>query len=489
LVAFSGSGSAPFYLWFTTDNRFFGSTSDWSSLIQKGYEKSVDALYGIQKQFENKFYTGLAEQLTQKTAAGIAIKNVTVFNTETGDTSPHQTVLVRGDKIEKLGNTNGVIIPAGYKIINGKGKFLMPGLWDVHCHFSKDQGPLMLAQGVTNIRDMGNGPELLNVRDEINKDSLLGPNVTVISGFIDKAGEMAGPTGALINTHKEGLKAEQDYKNKGYDQIKLYSSIEPGWVKPLADNAHRLGMRVCGHVPAFMTASEAIDAGYDEVTHINMLFLNFFGDTVDTRNMTRLTLPGRLGYGIDIKGPAVQTFIQQLKDKHIVLDPTMSAFEDIFTDLPGKVSKKYAPITPYLPAEIKRQTMNGSYLDADSLVDTYHKSFENMKKMLKELYSSGITIMAGTDGGILQHELEIYSQADIPNADVLRMATYWPAKVLGRYAMLGSITENKLANFILVDGNPLKNLQDIRNVYLTVKEGKFYSPKAIYASFGWGYYY
>jgi hypothetical protein len=114
----------------------------------------------------------------------------------------------------------------------------------------------------------------------------------------DKAGPMAGPTGILVNNLPEALQAVDTYKSKGYDQIKLYSSIEPGWVQPIAVKAHGLGMRVCGHIPAYMTASQAVDAGYDEITHINMIVLNFFGDTIDTRNMTRLTLPGQKAYDV-----------------------------------------------------------------------------------------------------------------------------------------------------------------------------------------------
>lgn len=489
LVSFSGFGSAPVYLWFTREGKFFGSVSDWSSLIVRGYEGQAARLYAIQKKFEGQFYTDLAHTLTEKPAAGLAIKDATLFNPESGLSSAHQTVLIRNDKIEKMGNAIELTIPQGYRVIDGTGKFLMPGLWDMHCHFSRDQGPFMLAQGVTNIRDMGNGPELLNVRRQVNADSLLGPAVTVISGLIDKAGEFAAPTGALVKSLEEALKAVDDYKKKGYDQVKLYSSIEPAWVKPLAERAHQLGMRVCGHIPYFMTASQAVDAGYDEVTHINMLLLNFFGDTIDTRSMVRFTLIGRKGYTVDVKGPAVQQFIRQLKEHHTVLDPTLSAFEDIFTDLPAHMAGRYVPIAAYLPAEIRRNAMSGSYLDSDSLIDTYARSFANMQKMVKELYENGLIVLAGTDNVILQHELELYSDAGIPNAAVLKMATYWPAKVSGKDSLLGTIAEGKIASLVLVDGNPLEHMQDIRKIYVTIKEGRLYWPKEIYKAFGWGYYY
>jgi imidazolonepropionase-like amidohydrolase len=489
LIAFSGFGGAPSYSWFTKDGAFFASLSDWFSIIKVGFEKNVEELLGIQKKFEQQFYTDLAAKTTQKNRNGIAIKNVSVFDSKTGSVFTNSTVLIKGNRIEKIGSTSSLSIPSSYKIIDGANKFLMPGLWEMHGHFGQESGPFMIAQGVTNLRDMGNGPSLLTLRKKINEDSILGPNITFISGFIDQAGPYAGPTGAIIHNLNEGLKAIDDYKSKGYDQIKLYSSIKPEWVKPLAAKSHSLGMRVCGHIPAFMTASQAIDAGYNEITHINMIMLNFFGDTVDTRNMTRFKLVGQKGYTIDVKSNAVQSFIKKMKDKNIAHDPTLTTFEDMFIGLPGKPSLAYLPILPYLPAEIKRNVLAGSYIGEDAEIENYKKSYETMKKLLKELYDHKITIVAGTDGGIVQHELEEYSEIGIPNTDVLRMATIVPAKLCGKENLLGSIEEGKIANMILIDGNPLQNMQDIRKIFLTIKEGKIYSPKEIYAEYGWKYYY
>lgn len=489
LVSFSGYGGAPIYLWFTSEGKFFASVSDWFSLIQKGHESQTDQLYAIQKKYESSFLTDLADRLSDKPSSGLAITNTTVFDPSTGTTQKDQTVLIKDDRIIKLGPAANTSVPTGFKTIDGKGKFLMPGLWEMHGHFGKSDGPFMLAQGVTNLRDMGNGPELLQIRESIRKDSILGPDITVISGFIDKAGPFAAPTGDLINSLEEGLRSVDKFHEKGYDQIKIYSSIEPAWVKPMAEKAHGYGMRVCGHIPAYMTASQAIDAGYDEITHVNMLVLNFFGDTVDTRSMGRFFLPGRKGYTLDLHGDSVQAFIRKLQEHHTVLDPTLGIFQEMFTELPGHISGKYAPIAAYLPPEIKRGAMNGGYLDKDSLIDTYKRSFAFMKALIRECYDKGLIILSGTDGGILQHDLEVYSECGIPNADVLKMATYWPAKVYHKDDILGTVAENKIANLILIDGDPLQNMGDIRKIYCTVRSGNVYWPKEIYKAFGWKYYY
>lgn len=489
LIGFSGLGGPPNYTWFTKDGEFFGNLNDWMSIIKEGYEKSIDVLLPIQKKIENNFYTLLAESVTEVNNAGVAIKNVTVFNAAEGSTFLNGTVLIKGNTIEKVGSAANTPVPAGYKVIDGTNKFLMPGLWEMHGHFFMDNGPLMIAQGVTNLRDMGNGEELWKVKKRIDADSILGPQINIVSGFIDKAGEFAAPTGSLVNSLEEGIKYIEEYKKKGCQQIKLYSSINPEWVKPLADKAHSLGMRVCGHIPAFMTASQAIDAGYDEITHLNMLMLNFFGDTVDTRNMTRFKLVGNKGHTIDVNSQVVKTFIQQLKQKNITVDPTITVFESMFIDLPGKIAKAYMPIEKYLPPQTKRNVMAGGFVDDESLAPQYKQSYDVMKKFLKALYDNGITILAGTDGGIVQHELEVYSECGIPNYDVLRMATYFPAKEYGLLDKYGTIAPGKVANLILIDGDPKKNIKDIRKVFLTIKEGKIYSPKKIYTAYGWKYYY
>ena len=489
LIGFSGLGGPPSYIWFTKDGAFFGSLNDWMSIIKSGYENNIDRLLPIQKNIENDFYTQLATSVTEKNKGGIAIKNVTVFNAAEGSTFINGTVLIKGNVIEKVGNATYTPIPGGYKVIDGTNKFLMPGLWEMHGHFFMSDGPMMTAQGVTNLRDMGNGEELWKTKKRVETDSILGPEINIISGFIDKTGEFAAPTGALINTLEEGIKWIEDYKKMGCQQIKLYSSINPEWVKPLADKAHSLGMKICGHIPAFMTASQAVNAGYDEITHLNMLMLNFFGDTVDTRNMTRFKLIGKKGYTIDVNSPEVKSFIQQLKEKNITVDPTITIFESMFMDMPGKIANAYRPIEKFLPPQTKRNVMAGNFIDDENLAPEYSKSYNVMKKFIKALYDNGITILAGTDGGIVQHELEVYSESGIPNYDVLRMATYFPAKEYGLLDKYGTVEAGKIANLVLIDGDPKKNMKDIRKIYLTIKQGNLYWPKKIYTAYGWKYYY
>ena len=157
----------------------------------------------------------------------------------------------------------------------------------------------------------------------------------------------------------EGLAAVNYYADNGYQQVKLYSSIPVEWVKPLAEEAHKRGLKVCGHVPSYMTAERAINDGYDQIIHLNMIMLNFMGDTIDTRSMGRFIKVGERAKNIDVKGPAVKRFVQLLKQKNIVVDPTAAIFEGMFTNEPGKLAAGYAPILSMFPAEFKRGLYRG----------------------------------------------------------------------------------------------------------------------------------
>ncbi|HYC27194.1 MAG TPA: amidohydrolase family protein, partial [Chitinophagaceae bacterium] len=336
-------------------------------------------------------------------------------------------VLVSDDMITKIAAAN--TLKSDGKIIDGTGKSLLPGLWDMHTHISDHiEGILHIAAGVTHVRDMGNSESLLEKVDQYNKGVVIGPRMEVMSGFIDAKDPMAAPTGALIGSVEEGQKLIRDFAAKGYRQIKLYSSIKPEWVKPLADEAHKQGLRVCGHIPAFMTAEKAVHAGYDEVTHLNMLTLNFFGDTIDTRIPLRFSVPAQRTASLDLKSEAVQSFIRLLKERNIAVDPTLVVFEDLFTSREGQMKIKHKKIADHFPLNVQRgMKAGGGGIPVPAGMDaTYRKSFDAFLAITKLLIDNGITILPGTDGMAgfdLHRELELYVQAGIPAGQVLQLAT------------------------------------------------------------------
>ena len=222
-----------------------------------------------------------------------------------------------------------------------------------------------------------------------------------------------------------------------------------------------------------------------------MIMLNFMGDTIDTRSMGRFIKVAERAKNIDLNSSQVKSFVKLLKSKNIVVDPTAAIFEDMFTNEPGKLAAGYETILSMFPPEIKRDRYRGGLPTMKGHEAQYKESYANMLRMLKLLYSSGVTFIPGTDdfaGFALHRELELYAKAGVPNKEVLQKATYLSAKVAGKDTEVGSIEVGMRANLILVDGDPVKNISDIRKVELTVKGGNLYDPKALYASYGFGFW-
>ncbi len=491
LYSFTGAGGPPSYAWFNPKKEFFASLSPWLSVILADHEDLIAELVELQNSIEEDYYYEQAEKLTEKPTEAVAIKNVAVFDPVKGTSKPGQTVIFEKGIITKIGKAKKVKVPSTATIIDGAGKMLLPGLWDNHAHYSRQDGLYHLAGGVTNIRDMGNSLDLPETRKKVDSDQLLGPEISIMSGFIDFAGPYAGPTGKIVSTLDEALEGVKYYADRGYDQVKLYSSLPVDWVKPIADRAHQLNMKVCGHIPSFMTAERAVKDGYDQIIHMNMVMLNFLGDSLDTRSMGRFTKVAGMSKDIDMNSPEVKQFISLLKEKNVSVDPTMAIFESMFTNEPGKLAKGYEGVIDMFPANYRRGLYYGGLPTIKGNEKAYEQSYANMLTMLKMLHQAGITILPGTDdaaGFALHRELELYSIAGISNQEVLRMATYHSAKAAGKEKDLGTIEVGKRANLVMVEGNPLLNISDIRKVELTVKNGKIYDPRMMYQSYGFGFW-
>jgi hypothetical protein len=239
--------------------------------------------------------------------------------------------------------------------------------------------------------------------------------------------------------------------------------------------------------PNGMIAEQAVAAGFDEIQHVNFLFLNFLSG-VDTRTPQRFTAVAEHAADLDLGSPEVRNFLALLKQRQIVIDPTVNVFENLFTTRPGRLSEGWAEVGDRLPPQMRRGLLAGQGLPVLAGMDErYRKSFKACLAMVKALYDNGIPIVAGTDdtaGFALHRELELYVAAGIPAPAALRDATLGPARIMGRDKDLGSIAPGKLADFILVDGDPATRIGDIRKVVLTVKGGVVYDPAEIYRSLG-----
>jgi imidazolonepropionase-like amidohydrolase len=329
--------------------------------------------------------------------------------------------------------------------------------------------------------------QLLARRRAFDEGRLIGPRV-VMAGIIDGPGPYAGPTNVLVDTPAAARAAVARYAAHGFVQIKIYSSVKPELVPVLVEEAHRRGLRVSGHIPAFMSAEQAVRAGYDEIQHANFLFLNFWADSVpDTRTPARFTAVGERAAGLDLDGAPVREFIALLKERHVAVDPTLNIFESLLTARRGTVSAGDAAIADRLPPQIRRGLLSGGLPVPEGMDQRYRDSFAQMPRLIKRLYDAGVVIEAGTDaapGFALHRELELYSAAGIPNAEVLRLATLGAARVMGVERERGSIAPGKQADLVLVDGDPLERIGDIRRTEWVVKDGWLYRSADLYQAVG-----
>jgi cytosine/adenosine deaminase-related metal-dependent hydrolase len=485
----TGLGFTPSPIWLDKDGTTAASISGWFSVVSEGLEGDIPALDDAQNRADNERSARLAKELAHAPKGDLVIRNARLFDPRDLSVSDHTSVLVRGDRIVRIAS-DGALKDAApdAEIIDAAGKFLMPGLWDNHQHFSDIDGLLDIANGVTSARDMANDTDgFLKRVERFDNGTEIGPRV-LKAGIIDGTGELAGPTKMRVDTVEEAIKDVDWYADHGYVQIKIYSSIKPELMPLIADRAHARGLRVSGHVPAFMSAQQFVEGGADEIQHLNFIFLNFlFPEVSETRNRDRFIKVAEHAYEFTPDKPVVRDFIAFLKKHHTVLDPTVGIFQSLFSGKPGDVTPGLEDIAPRFPPQVRRG-LNGNTLEVPKgKEEAYAQAYPSMLKMLKALHEAGVTIIPGTDnlaGYMLHHELVVWAQAGIAPAEVLRAATLTPAQVMGVDGNRGVIAAGKYADMVLIDGDPSKDMADIRKVSAVLKGGKVYDPVAIEKSLG-----
>ncbi len=485
LYAVTGFDFSPSYIWLDAKREYFGSGSTWQAVVREGWEAAMPELIKAQEEASQQRAREQAQRLARRPRGKLVFHDASLFDADSARVVRHQDVAIDGNHIVAVGPTGAP--PAGAEVIEAAGKMLIPGLWDMHAHVSPNDGLLNLAAGVTTVRDLANDiDELLARKKRIEEGTELGTRI-VMAGFMDGPGPYQGPTKVLVGDEKSGREWIDKYAALGMVQLKLYSSLKPELVAPLAEAAHKKGLRVSGHIPAGLTASEAVKLGYDEIQHANFLVLNFMPDVKETRTPARFTEPAKRTADLDLDSPPVREFIQLLLDRHVTLDPTLSVFEAMFLDRPGVMAVGFRTVADRLPVQIRRSFLAGDLPIPPGMDEKYRDSWKKMLAFIGQLYRAGVPIEAGTDsmaGFALHRELEIDAEAGIPPPEVLRLATLGAARIMGFEHQLGSVRPGKLADLVLIDGDPAARISDVRKAVLTVKDGVVYRPAELYGELG-----
>jgi cytosine/adenosine deaminase-related metal-dependent hydrolase len=491
LYALSGVDLVPAYVWLDEDQRFFASGSSWSMLIREGFENTREQLLQFQEAEEGRLAEARAKQLTTKLDRPLAITHARVFDPGTLAVEDDQTVLVAQGRITAVGPSAKVPVPTGARTLDAQGRFLMPGLWDMHVHITRGaDGPLAIAAGITTVRDLANDEQALKgLITSIEAGRDIGPRV-IKAGFMDGRSPYSGPTRVFVDDEAEARAAIEHYAANGFEQIKVYSSTQPGLVPEIVRLAHAQGLRVSGHVPAFMTAQQFVEAGADEIQHINFLVLNFlFGQVQDTRTPARFTAVGENAAGLDLGSPAVRAFLTLLRERKVVVDPTVSIFDDMFHNQPGHWNAGASTVLGRVPPTWQRGLRSGSggLPDVPQRPELYRDSFLRLVEFVGLLYRSGVPLAAGTDnisGLMLPRELELYAAAGIPPKEVLRIATLGGAEIMKRDKTSGRVLPGYTADLILIDGDPTLLMSDVRKVRHVLRGDRLYESAAVFKTLG-----
>ncbi|MGZ8843863.1 MAG: amidohydrolase family protein [Pyrinomonadaceae bacterium] len=456
-------------LWFDSDNRLVAAVNLGSDIetnlyaFRDTYESQMS--FFLKRAVDDAIdrFGQIANQLSPQTTGAVALVGGTLIDVTGKPATPNSVVVVQGDRIVAAGPRASVKIPDNAKIVDVSGKFLLPGLWDMHAHFYQAEfGPAYLAAGITTARDVGNDIEFgTSLRNAAKEKRGLGPRM-LLAGYIDGKN---GGFDVQVETPEEARAAVQRYKTAGYEQIKIRDNVKLETLKVICAEAHRLGMTVTGHVPEGMNALQAVEAGMDQISHLNYVLTGFFPRR--DRNSPPVT--------INLNAPNVVNALKVFKEHGTVIDPTDAVLELMLRPLNMPI-ETFEPGVTKVPAELKVQINKKG--EAAEQAEGLRMVLDVLLKITGALHRAGVPIVAGTDVGVpghtLHRELELYVKAGMTPLEAIQAATITPARVMKLDNEVGTIEAGRRADVIVLDANPIENISNIRKVRYVMTQGRLF---------------
>ncbi|WP_207494933.1 amidohydrolase family protein [Aridibaculum aurantiacum] len=392
----------------------------------------------------------------------IALTNVTIVDVRNGGLLPNQAVVIEGDRIIETGYASSVRIARGTSVIDAQGKYLVPGLWDMHVHLelaTKQSLPYFIAYGVTGVRDMGaNSLDTIKQwRNEIEQGKQVGPHIIAPGPIIDGP-FFVNELRVTVNTPAEARKAVDSLVALGVDFIKVHQQISKDAYLALADQAAKHNIAFVGHKPASLPLQAVIEAGQSSIEHV--LFTPGLNDTT----------------------------ISMMKDAGTFFTPTLLIIDKIarYNDSSLRNDKRLGQVSPILKHHWQKQT--------EAWGDNVSKTVEYMQSMMPvmqqrtaSMQRAGVPLLAGTDmaipyvypGSSLHEELELLVRSGLSPLQALQAATINPARFFKKEAETGSIHKGKRADLVLLNANPLQDISNAKDINLVIFNGKVYDRKSL----------
>jgi len=461
----------------TTDAEF-----DHFEAIREGYEQLLGEFVGLAGADGIAALAEISKGISGSRAETLALVGATLIDGTGRAPIADSAVVIRNGRIVSAGPRGKVKIPRGATVVDEKGKTILPGLWDMHAHFEQvEWGPIYLASGVTTVRDCGNEFEFITaVRDAVAQGRGLGPRL-LLAGIVDGTGRSQIGV-QRTDTPEQARMWVNRYHDAGFQQIKIYSSVKLDIVKVIAQEAHRLGMTVTGHVPGGLNAFQVIEAGQDQINHIDYMFeIMLPAFPSDAKPIDRLNARVNL----DLESPQAQKALAFLKEHGTVIDPTIALME-FYTATTAKPVARIEPgvlkAPPELEAELTEVEPPGPF------AELAEKRFLKEVAMVGALHRAGIPVVAGTDQAVpgysLHREIELYVQAGFTPLEAIQAGSLVPARVMGLEKEMGSVEAGKRADLIVITGNPLEDIRNTRNVESVVTNGVMYNAAELWKSVG-----
>lgn len=420
--------------------------------------------------------TGVAThaRTTGSDAATVVVRDVSVVDVLSGRVLPHRSVAIAGDRIAAVGPADGIGIPATARVIDGRGRFLIPGLWDMHAHVLWSDAamrtglPAYVANGVTGIRDMGGTlPVLAAFHASMQRDAPAWPRVVAAGAILDGPDPVQADVSIGVADAASARTAVDTLADAGADFIKVYTLVPRDAYFAIIDEAHRRGLPVAGHLPASVTVEEAVRSGQRSIEHLRDEIEPFcHGD--DVAACTRLAALFRE------HGTWQVPTLVVLRSKAMFDDPKL-ADDPRLRYLPESLRDEWS-------ASREAKIARGSDYAAGK-----RAQYAEERRLTGFFARERVPLLAGTDsdnadsypGFSLHDELGLLVEAGLSPLDALRAATLWPADSLQARATTGTIEPGRDANLVLLDANPLRDIAATRRIDAVVLRGRVLDRKAL----------